>query len=121
MDRARRRHGHREYAHAVAEPADTDRRWLPLVYAFTKEGWLCCLRAASGKSVWKLNYPSEFGTKQPIFGYCDRPLVDGDKLICVPGGPQATIVALDKLNGDVIWKTTVDSREQVGVRLDDCR
>jgi outer membrane protein assembly factor BamB len=32
-------------------------------------------------------------------------LIDGEKLICTPGGEQTTMVALNKVNGDLIWKT----------------
>ena len=60
----------------------------------------------------KINYPSEFGTRPGRWGFCDRPLVDGDKLICVPGGSNATVVALNKYDGKVIWKTLLEGKEQ---------
>jgi outer membrane protein assembly factor BamB len=40
------------------------------------------------------------------WGYSESPLIDGDRLICTPGGPKAMLVALDKRNGEVIWKST---------------
>jgi outer membrane protein assembly factor BamB len=40
-----------------------------------------------------------------MWSYRESPLVDGDKVICTPGGPEATIVALDKLTGKTIWKS----------------
>ena len=43
----------------------------------------------------------------PTWSYRESPLVDGDKLICTPGGPDATVVALDKLTGKLIWKSQV--------------
>jgi outer membrane protein assembly factor BamB len=30
--------------------------------------------------------------------------VDGEKLVCTPGGPDATLVALNRKTGEVIWK-----------------
>ena len=36
--------------------------------------------------------------------------IDGDVLICTPGGDTATLVALNKTNGEVIWKTTVPGK-----------
>ncbi len=39
------------------------------------------------------------------WGYSESPLVDGDRLICTPGGPQALLAALDKRTGGVIWTT----------------
>jgi outer membrane protein assembly factor BamB len=82
------------------------------VYAFTNSGWLFCLAATDGSVRWKINYPSEFGTKTGRWGYCDRPLVDDEKLICLPGGSRATIVALNKHSGEVIWETLLESKEQ---------
>ena len=57
-------------------------------------------------------YLSEFGTTRGTWGFCDRPLVDGDKLICAPGGTQATLVAFDKRTGKVIWKKLLESHER---------
>src|SRR5208282_2909040 len=34
----------------------------------------------------------------------ESPTVDGDNLICTPGGKAAAVVALNKLTGDVVWK-----------------
>jgi outer membrane protein assembly factor BamB len=33
--------------------------------------------------------------------------VDGEKLICTPGGADATVVALNKLTGEILWKCQV--------------
>jgi outer membrane protein assembly factor BamB len=33
-------------------------------------------------------------------------LVDGDRVICTPGGPDAVMAALDKKTGDTVWVTT---------------
>ena len=63
-------------------------------------------------SVWRLTPARSFGgsTTQGLrreeigWGYCDYPLVDGDRLILAPGGPKATVVALDKRSGEVVWK-----------------
>src|SRR6185295_13312876 len=38
------------------------------------------------------------------WAYAESPLVDGDALVCTPGGSNATVVALSKKSGDVIWK-----------------
>jgi len=37
----------------------------------------------------------------------ESPLVDGDKVIVTPGGADATVVALDRKTGAVIWKSAV--------------
>ncbi len=40
------------------------------------------------------------------WNFRESPLVDGDKVICTPGASGALLVALDKINGEVIWKST---------------
>src|SRR5262249_53514505 len=39
-------------------------------------------------------------------GYCESPLVDGDNVICCPGGEKGTMAALNKMTGEVIWRST---------------
>jgi len=108
---------------AAAVPENSLMRWLsqrtPTVdgnrlFVFTNSAWLVCLNAQSGEIAWRISYASEFGTSRGAWGFCDRPLVDGDKLICVPGGSQATLVALDKRTGKVLWKKLLESRERNG-------
>ena len=40
------------------------------------------------------------------WGYSESPLVDGDKLICIPGGRQGTVAAFDKMTGKLLWRST---------------
>jgi len=76
-----------------------------LVYAIGTSGDLVCVEAAAGKVVWRKNFVKDFGGKvMSMWKYCESPLVDGDKLVCTPGGTDATIVALNKKTGKLIWK-----------------
>jgi outer membrane protein assembly factor BamB len=77
------------------------------LYALGESGDLVCLQVADGKLLWKKNLVSDFGGRVPGWGYSESPLVDGDKVIATPGGSGATLVALNKVNGDVIWKAQV--------------
>jgi outer membrane protein assembly factor BamB len=77
------------------------------LYALGMGGDLACLQAKDGKVVWQLSLPKEFGGSVPTWSYRESPLIDGDKLICTPGGPDAMIVALDKLTGKTVWKSKV--------------
>ena len=77
-----------------------------LTYALGAHGDLVCLATADGKGVWRKNLTKDFGGKMMSgWGYSESPLVDGDKLICTPGGDSAAIVALDKKTGETIWKS----------------
>ncbi|HYI94124.1 MAG TPA: PQQ-binding-like beta-propeller repeat protein [Bryobacteraceae bacterium] len=77
------------------------------VFAFSSDGDLACLRRADGKMVWQKNVRSEFGGVPGTWGYAESPLVDGDVLVVTPGGPEATLLALNKKSGAVIWKSAV--------------
>lgn len=78
-----------------------------LLYAVTVLGDLVCLRAADGNELWRKKYGTDFTGERGNFGYSDCPVVCGDKLICTPGGTAASVVALDKYSGELIWKCAV--------------
>jgi outer membrane protein assembly factor BamB len=80
-----------------------------VLFAFGSDGDLACLETATGKIRWNKNVRHEFGGRHGEWAYSESPLVDGDRVICSPGGPDAAIVALNKQNGNVIWKAVVPS------------
>jgi outer membrane protein assembly factor BamB len=77
------------------------------LYVIGMGGDLACLQARDGKILWRRSMTRDFGGSVPAWSYRESPLVDGDKLICTPGGPDATLAALDKLTGKTIWKGAV--------------
>jgi outer membrane protein assembly factor BamB/precorrin-6B methylase 2 len=82
------------------------------LYAATSAGDLISLETDRGRELWRKNYPADFGGQRTIWGYCDYPLVDGDRLIVTPGGSTATLAALDKRTGEVIWRAAVAEDER---------
>jgi outer membrane protein assembly factor BamB len=85
-----------------------------LLYALGSDGDLACLETASGKVRWQKNVRSDFGGKCGNWAYAESTLVDGDRLVCTPGGVEATLVALDKKTGNVIWKAASPEGDQAG-------
>src|SRR5207249_4427234 len=83
-----------------------------LLYALSSDGDLGCLETAGGKIRWQKNLRAAFGGQPGQWAYAESPLVDGDVLVCTPGGSEATLVALNKKTGDVIWKSAVPGGEQ---------
>lgn len=77
------------------------------LYAFSRNAVIFCLDIDAGQVLWQKDYRKDFQGRSSSFGWNDNPLVDGDRLICTPGGPEATLVALNKQTGDVIWKAVV--------------
>jgi outer membrane protein assembly factor BamB len=85
-----------------------------LLYALGGQGELICVETVTGKERWRKNLPVDLAAEvNPIgggatklgWGFTWSPLVDGERLICVPGGPQGTLAALDKNNGQVLWRS----------------
>ncbi len=77
------------------------------IYALGSDGDLVCLGAGSGKLRWQKNLRKEFGGKPGTWAYAESPLVDGDVVVVTPGGAEATLVALNKKTGAVVWKSAV--------------
>jgi outer membrane protein assembly factor BamB len=77
------------------------------VYALGLNGDLLCLEAATGREVWRKDLVKQFGGRVGGWGYSESPLIDGDRLICTPGGDKATLLALNKKTGEEIWKGVV--------------
>ncbi len=76
------------------------------VYAIGQFGDLVCLESATGKEVWRKNFDKDFKGHSGGWNYTESPLVDGDNLICTPGGQKkGAIVALNKKTGDLIWES----------------
>jgi prepilin-type processing-associated H-X9-DG protein len=75
------------------------------VYVLGTASDLLCLDAASGQPVWHKNLADDFGGQMmSIWKFSESPLVDGDRLICTPGGPDAALVALNKDTGETLWQ-----------------
>jgi outer membrane protein assembly factor BamB len=77
------------------------------VYAISSDGNLACLDIEKGKVAWKKDLKSDFGGSTPMFAYSESPLIDGDNLICTPGGDKATLVCLNKDTGKVVWRSSI--------------
>jgi len=78
------------------------------VYALGGSGDLSALDAASGKVIWTMNVLQKFGGSNITWGISESPLIIGEKLLVNPGGPGASIVALNKKDGSLIWKSQSD-------------
>jgi outer membrane protein assembly factor BamB len=78
-----------------------------LLYVLTPHGNLICLETATGKERWRKSMQNDFGGKKGDgWGYSESVLIDGDWVVCTPGGGKATMVALDKKTGNKVWQST---------------
>src|SRR5262249_27849466 len=77
------------------------------LYCLSSDGELVCLEKENGKLKWQKQLKKDFGGKMGAWAYAESPLIDGDVLVCTPGGKEATLLALNKNDGAVIWKCAV--------------
>lgn len=93
-----------------------------LLYALGSDGDLVCLETLTGNLRWRKQLRRDFGGTPGTWAYAESPLIDGNTLLCTPGGPQATLVALDKRSGNVLWKTALPEADEAAyasaIRLD---
>jgi len=105
-----------------------------LVYVISGQGHVVCVDGKGGKVVWSVDAHAKFGGRNITWGIADNPLIYDGKVICQPGGLDASIVALDAKSGDVLWKSkglsersaycspallTINGKRQVVTMLED--
>lgn len=74
------------------------------VYTVSQQGKVHCLDAKTGKKVWMRDLVKEFGGRAPTWLYSMSALVDGNKVIVVPGAGKGTVAALDAASGKTLWQ-----------------
>jgi outer membrane protein assembly factor BamB len=78
------------------------------VYTFGITGVLTCFEAATGKQVWQVDTLKEFKAQNLFFGMSCSPLVEANRVLVNVGAKGASVVALDKDKGTVVWKSLDD-------------
>jgi outer membrane protein assembly factor BamB len=74
------------------------------LYTLGAMGDLFCLDAAKGNVIWSKNLPKTYNAEVPLWGYAGHPLIYNNLLICMVGGKDSAVVALDKKTGKEVWK-----------------
>lgn len=90
------------YGYTGASPALDDGR----LYTVSRAMRVTCFDAATGQQLWQRDGARDFGARaaEAGWGHNASPLVDGPRLIVVPGGTNAAVVALDKATGATLWQ-----------------
>ena len=74
------------------------------VYALGGQGNLVCAATTDGKIIWQASM-KDLGGTTPDWGYTESVLVDGDRVVCTPGGGKGALAALDKSTGKLLWQS----------------
>jgi outer membrane protein assembly factor BamB len=76
------------------------------LFALDGQGNLVCAKTQNGEMVWQKNLKGDLGGQMMNrWGYSESPLVDGEVVVCTPGGDKGTLAALDKNSGAVRWRS----------------
>jgi outer membrane protein assembly factor BamB len=76
-----------------------------LLFVTTWQGMICCLESTTGRIFWRKGYKEDLGASTPSWAFGDAPLVEEKVVICTPGGANGSLAALDKMTGEVIWRS----------------
>lgn len=74
-----------------------------LIYIESGNGSVHCLKVSDGEMVWSVDFFKDLQGDSVKFGFSESLLIDGDKLICTPGGKANNVVALNRFTGKKIW------------------
>lgn len=75
------------------------------LYVLSALGVLYCIDLSKGEKKWEVNVLERFGAENSTWHLAESVLVDGNRVICTPGGKDAAFAALDKMTGETIWTT----------------
>lgn len=81
------------------------------LYVVSSDGRIVCLRAEDGTEVWSRDFKDWDGELMSGWGFSESPLVDGDQVVCTPGGKRGMMVSLNKMNGEEVWAATLESSD----------
>lgn len=78
------------------------------IYTLGVTGILSCLDASDGKLVWQVDTLKRFKGNNLLFGVSNSPLIEGRMVLVNVGAKGASIVAFDKMTGEVVWQALDD-------------
>ncbi len=88
------------------------------LYALGASGHLTCLQASDGRVLWERNILADSRADNLTWGMAGAPLVVDDIVVTLPGGrPGRSIIAYDKLSGDVRWSSLNDKAGYVSPQV----
>jgi outer membrane protein assembly factor BamB len=87
-----------------ATPAIAGKR----IYTYGLTGIVTCFDVESGKEIWQVDAAKEFAPPALLFGASCSPLVDDNEVLINVGAKGASVVAFNRDDGTVRWKSLDD-------------
>ncbi len=76
------------------------------LFTLGSKGQLTRLDAQTGKIHWQKHLQDDLnGRMMSHWGFSESILVDGNRILCTPGGDQGTVACLDRKTGELVWRT----------------
>jgi outer membrane protein assembly factor BamB len=73
------------------------------LYLISGLGVVTCFQLPGCEILWQVDMMERFQGQMVQWTLAESPLVDGDHVICTPGGPDASVAALNKMTGETVW------------------
>jgi len=91
-------------------------RSTPLIYdgrgyLLNGLGKLYCFDPENGDFFWTKDVFEDFDGENITWGITENLLIDGEKLFCTPGGTESNVIALDRISGELLWKSEGAGKE----------
>jgi outer membrane protein assembly factor BamB len=84
------------------------------LFVVSSDGGIACLATATGKVIWQRSFNDWGGKMMSGWGFSESPLLDGEHVLCTPGGPEAMMVCLQKETGDEVWRCKLNGEGREG-------
>ena len=75
------------------------------LYMISGKDDMVCMNAENGEIIWEVDLHEKYQSEWDMFGVSESPLLVDDKVIASIGGPTAMVIALDKMTGELVWKS----------------
>ncbi|WP_319501571.1 PQQ-binding-like beta-propeller repeat protein [uncultured Draconibacterium sp.] len=75
------------------------------IYVQSGTGRVACLNKETGEEIWAVEADKKYETEYHIWGNSETPLVVDNLVICTPAGSKTSVVAFDKMTGDLVWQS----------------
>ena len=76
-----------------------------MLYMYSGKGGVTCMNSSNGKVIWQKDVMKDLSGQNITWGVTETLVIDGNKLFVTPGGVTNNVVALNRMNGQVIWSS----------------